>query len=188
MKGSLRSSTGRQGKPKTVNSLPADAAVFSPPTHFCAQDSLGGEMGECWHGWIATDNWGREIGKASHHNHVFTLMGKAYVLVGRVWGKEEIPGDMQSCESPSHHPCSRPLRRVITSNLDCCMSAGRLQFCGQRQGRAGSAGTCQGVTSPLARSVRAWQQLAITTAAPIIPDSRDMPQPAPHFLTLLPFW
>lgn len=89
---------------------------------------------------------------------------------GRAWGKEDVPGDTQSCECPSHHPISRPLRRVITSNLVSCMSAERLQSsAGQRQGRAGSAGTCQGVTSSVAHSVRGWQQFAFAIAGPIIP-------------------
>lgn len=41
---------------------------------------------------------------------------KLVSLLGRV-RKKDVPGEVQSCEAPSHHPYSRPLRRVITSNL-----------------------------------------------------------------------
>lgn len=44
------------------------------------------------------------------------LWEKLVCLLGRAW-KDDVSGEAQSCEAPSSHPYSQPLRRVITSNL-----------------------------------------------------------------------
>jgi len=44
------------------------------------------------------------------------LWEKLVCFLGRA-GKKDVPDEVQSSEAPPYHPYSRPLKRVITSNL-----------------------------------------------------------------------
>lgn len=116
-KGSFRYSIGGEGKPKTGwlhSQMMLKGHQLHPisvsRTHWVVRTGMDGLPQSC----IGEGKF--RVCNLSTYPCVCSY-GKSLCACRVIVWQKDVPGEVQSCEAPSCHPYSRPLRRVITSNF-----------------------------------------------------------------------